>query len=377
MILTKKAAYLAGLSALLVASATHAKELRNGVTVTPTLGYYMYDSALQFDDHEVYGGALGYQFANGFELGINYFTGSTTFTNTDYELDMEQGYLTGAFHFKYQEPSHPYILIGGGRQSYKSGPADYQDSVAIAGAGYQLALSRSVSLRPDVRALYNLDEQTGGVGFMLGISWRLGGSSTPDKPKPPVKPIIIDTDNDGIIDSQDQCPNTLAGQEVDSQGCKVNKDVDNDGVPNDRDKCPDTSESAKVDQDGCYIVITEALEVQLYVTFEGGSSTVAATSYDEIREVADFMKEYPLTRVVLAGHTDSTGSAQFNQTLSLRRAQAVANLLNQYFGIDYRRIETVGYGETNPLYPNDTPANRAANRRVTATVTALVETIQK
>lgn len=368
---------MTGLTLVSTATSVHAEQ-SNGLTITPMVGFYMYDDALKFDQHEVLGGALGYQTSGALELGINYFTGSTVFSDTTFDTDVEQAYLSAAIHFQETQASHPYILIGAGRQTYALADnlGEYQDSILVGGAGYQIALSQNFSIRPDVRALYNLDEETTTTAFMVGFRWLLAGKEAP-KAKAPVKPIIIDTDDDGVIDSQDQCPDTAMGTQVDQLGCAVDNDIDKDGVVNELDQCPGTSASAKVDAVGCYILITEAKEIQLYVTFEDGSSFVSASSYDEIRNVADFMQEYPLTRVLLAGHTDSSGSAAYNQRLSLQRADAVALLLAQHFGITPNRIETVGYGESRPIYPNDTAVNRAANRRVTATVTALVETIQK
>lgn len=355
--------------ALALAANAHAAS-GNGVTVTPMGGYYVYDQSFDIDHHEVWGGALGYQTSGAMEYSINYLTGSTVFSGTDFDVDMENVYLTGTYHFQRSMNSHPYILIGGGQQNYEAATGKYEDSIAVAGAGYKIAMGQSFSLRPDVRALYNLDENSTTVGFMLGVSWLIGGKSAAVESK---QAIVLDGDTDGVEDGQDRCPNTAAGTSVDIYGCDVNMDSDFDGVPDQMDKCPDTSESAKVDEKGCYILITEAKEIQLYVTFQGGSSVLTADAYSQLRNVADFMAEYPLTRVVLAGHTDSTGSANFNQSLSLQRAQSVSRFLTQNFGIEPSRIETVGYGESQPLFSNDTPENRAANRRVTATVTAMVE----
>lgn len=346
----------------------------SGGTITPYLGYYMYDDVVNYDHHPAYGGALGYQFQSPIQIEANYLLGNTLFSDSDFDIDVEQYYLTAKYHFARYKGSHPYMLIGAGQQRYiVDFVGEFKDSVGVAGVGYEFELSDRMSLTSDFRGLYNYDEETTTAAFMVGFQFRIGGTT--------VAPAIVttdpDSDGDGVVDSRDSCPGTLEGVLVDGMGCKVNPDLDGDGVVNELDKCPATSEGAKVDADGCYITITEAKEIQLYVTFDDGSSTVAQESYEEIQRVADFMKEYPLTRVLLAGHTDSTGSSEFNQRLSLERANAVAWLLQEHFGVDGRRVETVGYGEDQPLYPNDTPANRAKNRRVTATVTALVETIQK
>ncbi|WP_080376624.1 OmpA family protein [Stenotrophomonas sp. Marseille-Q4652] len=92
---------------------------------------------------------------------------------------------------------------------------------------------------------------------------------------------------------------------------------------------------------------------------------------------AQFMREYPLTKVVLEGHTDDRGSEAYNQQLSEKRAAAVAGVLVERFGIDRSRVSSVGYGESSPIVSNDTAENRARNRRVTAKVSANVETIKR
>lgn len=373
MNLHKMATGLAGALALLGVCAQSQAE-SSGVTITPLGGYYMYDQDLDYDHHPVYGGALGYQFRGPLQLEANYILGQTEFSDTVFDIDVEQYYLTTNFHLWRSLGSHPYLVFGAGEQRYiVDYVGEYRDSIGVIGAGYAWELGRRFTLRPDLRALYNFDEETTTAAFMLGFQFRLGGTTI----KPKIEMMDPDSDGDGVTDKHDTCPGTLPDTLVDGMGCKLNTDIDGDGVVNELDKCPGTSEGARVDSDGCYITITEAKEIELYVTFEGGSSTVAASSYAEIQRVADFMSEYPLTRVLLAGHTDSTGSAAFNQRLSLERAKAVGTLLETQMGIEGRRIETVGYGESQPIYPNDTPANRAKNRRVTATVTALVETIQK
>ena len=73
--------------------------------------------------------------------------------------------------------------------------------------------------------------------------------------------------------------------------------------------------------------------------------------------------------VQLEGHTDSTGPEAYNMGLSVRRAEAVKNHLVEN-GIDTSRLTTKGFGESNPIAPNDTAKGRAENRRVGFTITA-------
>jgi OOP family OmpA-OmpF porin len=97
----------------------------------------------------------------------------------------------------------------------------------------------------------------------------------------------------------------------------------------------------------------------------------------EVQRVADYKRAYYNTDVVIEGHTDDRGAADYNQALSERRAKAVAAVLTNRFGIDANRVSAVGYGEAQPLVDNATAQNRALNRRVVAVVTAQVKTIAR
>ncbi len=97
--------------------------------------------------------------------------------------------------------------------------------------------------------------------------------------------------------------------------------------------------------------------------FDVNSATLKPGAYDEIQRVANVLKQYPQTAIRVEGHTDSTGSETYNQKLSERRAQAVKNALVQY-GVNPRRIMTIGFGESKPIATNSTVAGRQLNRRV-------------
>ena len=82
------------------------------------------------------------------------------------------------------------------------------------------------------------------------------------------------------------------------------------------------------------------------------------------------LKQFDKTVVEVAGHTDSTGSEQYNQSLSERRAATVAQYLEAK-GVATQRILTVGMGESRPVADNGTPEGRQANRRVEITMVPL------
>lgn len=106
------------------------------------------------------------------------------------------------------------------------------------------------------------------------------------------------------------------------------------------------------------------------ITFETDQAEVRPGFVEVLDSVTLVLKEYPKTVIQVAGHTDATGSDQYNQLLSERRAEAVARVLMQQ-GVDARRVVTRGYGEQYPVAPNDTAAGRAQNRRVELTLVPL------
>ena len=106
------------------------------------------------------------------------------------------------------------------------------------------------------------------------------------------------------------------------------------------------------------------------ITFKTNSAELDPSFYKVLNSVDLVLKKYDKTVVEVAGHTDNTGSAQYNQALSERRANAVAQYLEGQ-GLASNRVVTVGAGETRPVADNSTPEGRQANRRVELTLTPL------
>src|SRR3954468_20051971 len=108
------------------------------------------------------------------------------------------------------------------------------------------------------------------------------------------------------------------------------------------------------------------------ITFALNSSDLNAQFFSALDGVAMVLKEYDKTVIEVAGHTDSSGSTQYNQSLSERRAHAVAGYLGSH-GVKEERLMTVGAGETHPVASNDTEQGRAANRRVELTIVPITK----
>ncbi len=106
------------------------------------------------------------------------------------------------------------------------------------------------------------------------------------------------------------------------------------------------------------------------VTFAVDSTTISPQMQTVLNDVAQSMIQYPNSLIDVMGHTDSTGAEAYNQGLSQRRAEAVANYLVSR-GVSRARIETMGYGEEYPVADNSTPEGRAQNRRVEIRITPI------
>lgn len=106
------------------------------------------------------------------------------------------------------------------------------------------------------------------------------------------------------------------------------------------------------------------------ILFATDSAVVRPDLQSDLRVLAGSLQRYPDTRVTVIGHTDSTGSAGYNQTLSERRASSVAAILRDS-GVAAWRVTAVGRGQTQPVASNATPEGRQQNRRVEIIITPI------
>jgi outer membrane protein OmpA-like peptidoglycan-associated protein len=185
-----------------------------------------------------------------------------------------------------------------------------------------------------------------------------------------------DNDADGLADAADACPDRSEDRDgfEDGDGCPE-PDNDEDGVADARDGCPMDPEDKDgfEDGDGCpepgpepvSISVAESrILVSERIYFEYDRDTLRAVSSPVLDELADVIRGLPAgSKVVVEGHTDDSGNAEYNLDLSHRRARAVVEYLRAR-GVPQDRLDYVGYGATRPIGPNDTPEGRVLNRRV-------------
>ena len=137
-------------------------------------------------------------------------------------------------------------------------------------------------------------------------------------------------------DASDQCPNTPAGEAVNSRGCSGEKDTDRDGVPDIRDQCGSTPAGQAVDANGCPILFQKGARSVILrgVTFQTGRATLTPEARIVLKDIADQLVDNPQYRVQISGHTDNKGTRAKNLRLSLARARTVETFLAwSYFGL--------------------------------------------
>lgn len=348
-----------------------------------------------YEDHEVGPGLiLGYNFSERWSLELLVGQVENDFQNPagTGEDDIDLRWLNAMYKFDTNDNWQPFVLFGAGRSEYsfEGVRPDEDDNQFNAGVGVFRALNDHFAIRADLRGVTSGEE--GGLVPMafIGLTGFIGERTPPPPPpdsdgdgvpndldKCPTTPAgrvvdadgcELDGDGDGVVDAEDRCPETPAAAigQVNERGCAL--DSDGDGVPDYLDQCPDSAAGARVDEKGCYIELEEEVTIDMNIEFDVNSAEIKPEHSSELNRTVQFLIEYPTANAVIEGHTDSDGSAAYNQGLSERRAEAVYNYMIQNAGISADRLSWAGFGEGRPIAPNDTRENKQKNRRVSAVV---------
>jgi outer membrane protein OmpA-like peptidoglycan-associated protein len=180
----------------------------------------------------------------------------------------------------------------------------------------------------------------------------------------------VDNDHDGILDLADKCPDKAEDLDhwQDEDGC-TDEDNDQDGILDAQDKCPNEAESKNGvdDADGCPDLLrVEDGQIRTLepVYFDNAKATIQPRSGELLIEMAQLINTRPdLGVIVIEGHTDSRGSANYNLRLSKDRAASVRTFLIQK-GVSESRLTSAGFGSTRPVADNKLDSGRSKNRRV-------------
>lgn len=320
-----------------------------------------------------WGGALGIGRVINPWLNVEFDAFGQRFDDNNHGQDWDEygANINGLFFFSRNPYLSPYAKLGAGIVRTEGDGVDNSiDPAVMAGLGVEHEFTHNgVGLR--LEANYRYLPYTSGSdttdfnewGIMAGLVIPIGSANQP-KPVQPVAVQPLDSDNDGVINANDQCPNTPAGVAVDATGCPLSADADNDGVLNAQDKCPNTRAGAEVNYEGCEILQTRQLN-SLHFAFDSAKLSPEGMRYLDTEEdkVNTVLTQYPQATVEIAGYTDSVGTEKYNLGLSQRRTDSVRDYLVSH-GVDPTRIASHGYGESDPVASNSTRDGRAQNRRV-------------
>lgn len=381
--------------ALLLPMAAHAEIKAGSVELSPFAGYNFYDNQHNLKNRPVFGGRIGYNFTNHFGLeGTGEFsrnpvddknkpwTRQGQFTGSD-DVKIISYHLDLLYHFLPEAKLNPFVTAGYGASHYNPEINSKNMRLMNVGVGAKYWVAENIALRVDLSNKMTFDEHLHNRSATAGVVFAFGGKSA----AAPV-PRAVDTDKDGVIDASDKCPNTPTGVAVDKDGCPL--DSDKDGVANSTDKCPNTPAGVTVDKDGCpkkvvilvsepkveekvKVVAKEPVEVVVLaledIHFDFNQSTLTPEAKVILKRNIQLLKENPKAHIRIAGYTSASGTDEYNQTLSEKRANSIKEFLVSEGIIKSGRLSTIGYGSTQPAVyesaPKDIYSDAAkANMRV-------------
>ncbi|MBT1071990.1 OmpA family protein [Pelotalea chapellei] len=427
----KKLTLLLAGSLMAVATAATAANMPETFYLSPVVGGYTFEGKQHIKTAPVYGLKLGYNFTEHFGLEGAFDYAATETTRTNKDLSFYKYGADLIYNFRPATNLVPFIAAGYGGYNFSGAGLDKKARPAFDyGLGLKYFLNDNFAIRGDVRhviaslnnEVHNRNAQN--IEYTLGAYIPFGGTQPVAKavaapavePAPALKPVVVpppapappaDSDRDGVIDEKDKCPNTPQGVVVDADGCPVDADkdgvadyldkcpgtpagasVDTNGCPLDSDKdgvfdyldkCPDTPAGVKVTADGCPVPVAAPQKpaAEKYcskpavvdVRFATGKAAVDPKFQDDLKALADFLKEFPKAKGEISGHTDNVGGKAMNQKLSQQRADSVKKFIVDTYGVDANRITTKGYGFSKPIADNKTAAGKAKNRRIEANFT--------
>lgn len=328
------------LSAIAASSFIYANETYD---ISLNIGGSKTQSSLSHEDHKNIGIRFGMpnQFAledifDTIELGYDRSSG-VDFENSLLDTNINRYNINMLSHFDGYGKIVPYTLMGIGYEDFSKEYLNTNDSSTLnLGLGLKYFLNDSWFFKAEVKDQINLEEKrehtliyTTGLGFVFGEKAPKQPQTQVEETKieEPQQIIKLDDDKDGVLNENDDCPNTMTGFSVDDKGCPLN--------------------------------------YTFKVQFDTNKDIVKDIYEQNLIKFVDFMNMMPNYKAKIQGHTDSVGSKKYNMKLSQKRAAAVTEKLIR-IGLDAKRVTAEGFGEENPIASNETAEGKAQNRRVEA-----------
>ncbi len=281
------------------------------ITINGGVGYWFFDSDRPTDDDYTPWISAEWAFTDNW-------AGELLYAKESFDIDrggdadvsiwqIDALYYTGSYIGDVPR-LRPYLAFGGGEINFDGGSFDDTETTINAGGGVRWMITRRFGARLDARLYHSIDESENDILVSAGVNYYFGDVTPPPAPVPVAAPVAA----------------------------------------------PEP--------------VTRIASYKLTVNFAFDSDRVQEVYFDDIAELAAFLRRFEDLQVDVEGHTDSTGPEEYNQGLSERRAQAVVDLLVNEHGIASSRLNPVGFGESRPIASNDTREGRAQNRRVMATL---------
>lgn len=310
--------------------------------ITPTIGGVYTEGNLGLDRSYANGGlSLGFNqfdsFIDQVELGFLRSIEDVNYKGSNSDTGITRVFTNFIKEYDLTSDVSLYTLVGAGVEIFDNEANGNEDGLfGNYGAGIKYKIADQFALKFDVRHLIEADHGDNSLLYNIGFAVPFGevakAAPVVEKAAPVVEKVAPveapkDSDGDGVIDSLDECPNTMAKAKVDSVGCMT--------------------------------------LVNLNINFDTNSSVIKDSYNSRIVEFANMMKANPKLKATIGAHTDSVGSDAYNQKLSERRAASTVEALKA-LKVDPSKITAVGYGETKPVATNATVEGKAQNRRVEA-----------
>lgn len=341
------------LSAAILPSSASAEIKAGSVEISPFIGYNIFESRQNLEDMPVFGGRIGYNFTERF--GIEAvgefirsnvdnkqlrFTQEGQFTSPKDQVDITMYHIDLIYHFMPSARFNPFIAAGYGAAHYSPKINNENMSVVNFGAGAKYWLNENIALRLDLRDSMIFDDQIHNLQATMGVVFAFGGTK---KTEPTAVVSVKDSDGDGVEDGRDQCPDTPRGVTVDMEGCPIvaEKVVILVSEPKVEEKIKEKVKAATVAPK----VIILAFED---VHFGFDQSDLKPEAQAVLKRNIQLLKENPKAKIRVAGYTSASGTKEYNQKLSERRAEAVKSYLISEGIIKPERLSTIGFGETYP-----------------------------
>ncbi|SBS25682.1 Outer membrane porin F precursor [Marinomonas spartinae] len=377
ILFSKRTLFSGIIAASSLSTMAFAAQPQQGFTVTPSIGHYHFDNDTHIDDNTAYSLGLGYQFNNPWGVEFNYLNANSKKNGN--KVDVNQYRLDGIYNIEQFSTTKltPYLAAGIGAVKYDKGIDTTHTQVNV-GGGVKYALAQNVALRGDFRLVEDTNSNKLDNVTSLGVQYTFGGpshastmsdSSDSDSAysEPTTTTAAMEQSSSDTQPAQSQ-PNVAATANSDQSAAMDNQPVKQSTVDDSTANTDQTAAAADTTDKAKASSALAAKPDQVEVKFATNSVAVPQSVYPKLQKIATYMQANPDTSVTIKGYTDNTGTKAYNVKLSEKRALAVGQVLSSTFNIPQSRISTVGYGEAQPVVPNDTPAHREQNRRVIAVV---------